>query len=174
MLSAAQEKLNQIGKNITEVGNILGAADEATKAAILQVAKSFVKQIIPYGHSPRPFDKDNKDRMMDCSELTYRVYKQALGIDIPQTADAQYQFFKGNYSIITDPLGAQVGDIVFFTEPGANKITHVGIVSAVNNKGEIKYIHSPRKDHTVEEKQKWLNMATSSYYSTHFVAFGRL
>jgi cell wall-associated NlpC family hydrolase len=145
---------------------------DKTRQQVVDVARKFVKQRIPYGHSQRPFDEDNKDKMMDCSELTYRVFKE-LGITIPQLAESQYQYFKEEGNIITDPHGAKIGDIVFFTEPDAGKVTHVAIVSEVNEKGEIKYVHAPEPGRLVEEKSDWKNMS-GPYYSTRFVAFGRI
>jgi cell wall-associated NlpC family hydrolase len=63
------------------------------------------------------------------------VYQEAVNLPLPRTADAQAQQgqpIKGKL---------QPGDLVFFQEPKAKKITHVGIVSHTAGE-EVYFIHA--------------------------------
>jgi cell wall-associated NlpC family hydrolase len=164
-------------KKIDKAKSAAGKKEDESKkekpntSIIVSTARSYKN--LPYGHSPRELNKadiNNKDTIVDCSELTYRSYL-ADSITIPQNADAQYKYFKSQSKLITEPDGGKPGDIVFFTEPAAGRITHVAIVSEVNERCEIRYVHAPRPGRTVEET-KFVSMK-GPYYSSHFVAYGR-
>lgn len=61
----------------------------------------------------------------DCSGYTSFVYKQN-GINLPRTAQQQYNKFKGNLK--KNPSQLRAGDLVFFSSsPGGKSISHVGI-----------------------------------------------
>src|SRR5699024_4542314 len=63
----------------------------------------------------------------DCSGYTSFVYKQN-GINLPRTAQQQYNKFEGNLK--KSPSQLRAGDLVFFSSsPGGDgrSITHVGI-----------------------------------------------
>lgn len=95
---------------------------------ILEVARSYIGVPYRYGGMDRSG--------VDCSGLACRVYADAVGIQLPRTADAQAQVGE---AVSIQHL--QPGDLVFFKEPKGKKISHVGIVSEVG-KGEIRFIHA--------------------------------
>ena len=74
---------------------------------------------------------------MDCSGLTGNAF-QAISLTLPRTAEGQ------------SLVGAKVkqkklseGDLVFFaTSDKRRKITHVGIVTQVKAKENVKFIHA--------------------------------
>jgi probable lipoprotein NlpC len=74
---------------------------------------------------------------MDCSGLTTNAYK-AVDIDLPRTADAQA--LVGTKIKVAD---LQPGDLLFFaTGKKKNTITHVGIVTEIKAKDNVKFIHA--------------------------------
>lgn len=94
---------------------------------VVEVARSYIGVPYKLGGMDR--------RGMDCSGLVCRVYHEAANLSLPRTADAQAQQgqpIKGKL---------QPGDLVFFQEPRAKKITHVGIVSRVE-KEAVYFIHA--------------------------------
>lgn len=85
-------------------------------------------------------------------------YKSA-GLSLPRTSAEQSKFGK------PVKLGAlEPGDLVFFSKKkGRKKITHVGMVTMVRNKKDIRFIHSSTKLGVVE------NNLMSNYYRGVFV-----
>ncbi len=97
-------------------------------------------------------------RGMDCSGLLCVSYKSA-GLTLPRTSSEQSKFGK---SIKIDEL--KPGDLVFFSKKkGRRKITHVGMVTSVKNKKDIRFIHSSSSLGVVE------NNLMSNYYRGIFV-----
>jgi len=96
-------------------------------AKVVEVARSYIGV---------PYKLGGMDRKgIDCSGLVCRVYQEAANLSLPRTADAQAQQgqpIKGKL---------QPGDLVFFREPSAKKITHVGIVSRTAGE-EVYFIHA--------------------------------
>ena len=97
-------------------------------------------------------------RGMDCSGLLCVSYKSA-GLTIPRTSAEQSKFGK--------PVKIQElkpGDLVFFSKKkGRRKITHVGMITTVENKKNIQFIHSSTKLGVIE------NNLLSNYYRGIFV-----
>jgi probable lipoprotein NlpC len=74
---------------------------------------------------------------MDCSGLTTNAYK-SIDISLPRTADAQA--LMGEKIKIGDLVP---GDLLFFATGKKKKvITHVGIVTEIKAKDNIKFIHA--------------------------------
>ncbi|GHN01123.1 endopeptidase [Cytophagales bacterium WSM2-2] len=74
---------------------------------------------------------------IDCSALTGHAYK-AINVVLPRTADAQA--LKG-LKVKKDEL--QPGDLLFFaTGKKKRVITHVGLVTEVKGKQNVKFIHA--------------------------------
>lgn len=74
---------------------------------------------------------------IDCSGLTGNAYN-AVSLTLPRTADAQA--LVGQKIKMKD---LKPGDLVFFaTGKKKREITHVGIVTAVKGKEDIKFIHA--------------------------------
>ncbi|MCS7188319.1 MAG: C40 family peptidase [Bacteroidia bacterium] len=94
---------------------------------MVEVARRYIGVPYKYGGTDK--------KGIDCSGLVCRVYQEALQLSLPRTAQAQAQVGK--------PVRRQLqpGDLVFFREPKAKEITHVGIVSEVK-KGEVRFIHA--------------------------------
>jgi hypothetical protein len=75
---------------------------------------------------------------IDCSGLT-RLLHNWIGIDIPRDADLQYAASKS----VEPPF--EVGDLLFFREPGKKRpVTHVGV-----SLGDWKMIHSSQANNGV-------------------------
>ena len=74
---------------------------------------------------------------MDCSGLTGNAFK-AIHVSLPRTADAQ--------ALIGEKIkmdDVQPGDLLFFaTGKKKRAITHVGIVTEVKSKDNVKFIHA--------------------------------
>ncbi|MEN3041664.1 MAG: C40 family peptidase [Bacteroidia bacterium] len=84
-----------------------------------------------------PYKFGGMDRKgVDCSGLVCRVYLDAAGLSLPRTADAQAQVGEP-----VEKAKLRPGDLVFFKEPKAKNITHVGIVHKVEG-GEVSFIHA--------------------------------
>jgi len=97
-------------------------------------------------------------RGMDCSGLLCVSY-QSAGLTLPRTSSAQSKFGK---SVKMGEL--QPGDLVFFSKKkGRRKITHVGMVTSIKNRQEIRFIHSSSSLGVVE------NNLMSNYYRGIFV-----
>ncbi len=90
---------------------------------------------------------------MDCSGLTMVSYK-AIDVDIPRNSVAQ-----SNYGTPVNLNDLQEGDLVFFGM-GSNKrrINHVGLVTAVNGKTDVTFIHASTSMGVIE------NNINSAYY----------
>ncbi|MBX2915097.1 MAG: C40 family peptidase [Cyclobacteriaceae bacterium] len=74
---------------------------------------------------------------MDCSGLTCNAYR-AIELELPRTADAQATVGK---KVKRKKLAP--GDLVFFaTGKKKREITHVGIVTNVNARNDVKFIHA--------------------------------
>ncbi len=99
----------------------------AQRQAVVQAARAYLGTPYKYGGTSR--------RGIDCSGLACQAYKDAAGVDLPRQADAQAQVGKAI------PLSqAKPGDLVFFREPKAQKITHVGILTSDGREG--RFIHA--------------------------------
>lgn len=74
---------------------------------------------------------------MDCSGLLCTSF-QSINVTLPRTSEEQ-----GDYGKKVRPKDIKEGDLVFF---GANRfsndITHVGMVTEVNGKEDVRFIHA--------------------------------
>jgi probable lipoprotein NlpC len=74
---------------------------------------------------------------IDCSALTCHAY-EAINFNLPRTADAQA--LKGEKVKMSE---LKPGDLLFFaTGKKKRVITHVGMVTEVKGKDEVKFIHA--------------------------------
>jgi probable lipoprotein NlpC len=102
---------------------------EQKTAAVIQTARSFTGTPYKYGGTTRSG--------MDCSALTSAAYR-SVKINLPRTADAQ-----AGVGEKVKQSDLQPGDLVFFaTGKKKKEITHVGIVTEVRSKENIKFIHA--------------------------------
>lgn len=81
----------------------------------------FTKKYVgfPYEYGANPDDTDPKS--FDCSGLVYFCSRNSIGVQLPRTAKAMY-----NYCKIVPARDREAGDLVFFKTSG-NDISHVGI-----------------------------------------------
>ena len=95
---------------------------------------------------------------MDCSGLLMASYT-SIGMNIPRTSGEQSKF--GEKARFND---LRKGDWVFFTKKkGKRKITHVGLVTGVRGKDNVKFIHASSSLGVVEADLH------SKYYKDRFV-----
>jgi cell wall-associated NlpC family hydrolase len=85
--------------------------------------------------TPYRFGGTTPQQGFDCSGFTSYVYREALGLQLPRTANDQFQ--RAGATVSRDALAA--GDLVFFRQ-GRGRIDHVGIYV-----GEGRFIHSPSR-----------------------------
>lgn len=95
---------------------------------------------------------------IDCSALMMVSFESA-GLKIPRTASLQSQF---GSSISKNTI--RPGDMVFFSDRKIGQgITHVGLVTEITQKGEIKFIHTSSKLGVTE------NLLSTEYFTRTFV-----
>ncbi|MGK7397781.1 MAG: C40 family peptidase [Candidatus Cyclobacteriaceae bacterium M3_2C_046] len=116
---------------------------------IIQTARSFTGTPYKWGGTTRAG--------MDCSGLLYNSFLVA-GLELPRTSGEQKKIGK-NVSIYE----LRPGDLVFFAAGKGRKITHVGMVTEVNNRKNVQFIHASTKLGVVE------NNIFSDYYRRIFV-----
>ncbi len=83
--------------------------------------ESLLGTINYYLGTPYKFGGTDRDGM-DCSGFVQRVFREALGLELPRTVAAQWRFGK---PVARDELA--FGDIVFFCTKGGGVPTHSGI-----------------------------------------------
>lgn len=82
---------------------------------------------------------------MDCSGLMFTTF-QAVNKQLPRTSAAQSAL---GQKIDLDNM--KEGDLVFFTDrKGSKKVTHVGMITSIKGKNDIKFIHASTKLGVVE------------------------
>lgn len=95
---------------------------------------------------------------MDCSGLLMASYS-SIGMTIPRISKEQSKY--GEKVRLND---LQKGDWVFFAKKkGKRKITHVGLVTRVRGKDDVKFIHASSSLGVVEANLH------SKYYKDRFV-----
>jgi cell wall-associated NlpC family hydrolase len=115
-------------------------------ATVIQTARSYTGTPYKFGGTTRAG--------MDCSALTGHAF-QSINITLPRTADKQA--LKGE-KVAKENL--QPGDLVFFaTGKKKREITHVGIVTEVKGKDNVKFIHASTS----------LGVMETNLYSDYFI-----
>lgn len=96
---------------------------------------------------------------MDCSGLLMTCF-QAADLDLPRTTSEQIKVGKGIRLYDLQP-----GDLVFFAakKSNPNKVTHVGMVTEVKDKHDVRFIHASTKLGVVE------NNIYTDYYRRIFI-----
>ncbi len=94
---------------------------------------------------------------IDCSGLMVVSYK-AVNVNLPRVSRDQAKTGKP-----VKMTSLQKGDLVFFTYPGGNRITHVGLVTEVKSKSEVLFIH------TSSSRGVTVDNLYSSYWKKNFM-----
>lgn len=96
---------------------------------------------------------------MDCSGLLMTCFN-AANLSLPRTTAEQVKFGRGVRLYELQP-----GDLVFFAakKSNPNKVTHVGMVTEVNDKHDVRFIHASTKLGVVE------NNIYTDYYRKIFI-----
>ena len=97
---------------------------------VINTARSFTGTPYKWGGTTRAG--------MDCSGLV-NISFQSAGVELPRTTNDLRKVGKS-----TDIYNLQPGDLVFFAmnKKKRRRITHVGIVTEVRGKDNVKFIHS--------------------------------
>ncbi len=95
--------------------------------------------------TPHLLKNPRKKTATDCSGMTCKSYS-TVGVNLPRTTTGQAQMGK-----FVPKKAIQKGDLVFFTSKKNNgRISHVGIVSRVEN-GQTFFIHTSTSRGVVED-----------------------
>jgi len=104
---------------------------------VIETARSYIGTGYKYGGTTKAG--------MDCSGLVWVSYK-AADIELPRTS-AQLKETGKKVNI----ANIKPGDIVFFSaRKNSKKITHVGIVTEVRDKNNVKFIHASTSRGVIE------------------------
>jgi probable lipoprotein NlpC len=96
---------------------------------VISTARTYIGTPYKYGGTTRSG--------MDCSGLLMNSFK-AINLSLPRTSEAQSKI-----GMKVDMEDIQPGDLVFFaTGKKKREITHVGLVTDVKRKENVKFIHA--------------------------------
>ncbi len=140
--------------SVIGIGLMFGgcASSRKAKAKDHQIAE-VIKAARSYTGTPYKWGGTTRSGI-DCSALTGHAF-EAINLNLPRTADAQA--LKGEKVKISE---LQPGDLVFFaTGKKKRVITHVGIVTQVKAKDNVKFIHASTSMGVVE----------TNLYSDYFI-----
>jgi cell wall-associated NlpC family hydrolase len=105
---------------------------------VIQVARSYIGTPYRYGGTSR--------KGMDCSGLLCTTF-QAVNITLPRPSYQQAEY--GQEVRLRD---VRPGDLVFFSEKkSSNRVSHAGMVTAVNGPENVTFIHASTSRGVIED-----------------------
>jgi cell wall-associated NlpC family hydrolase len=109
---------------------------EDSQESTSDIGQRVIEEGLKYLGTPYEFgSRGSSTETFDCSAFVRRAYYDATGEWLPRTG--QYKVVKEKGNTITDWRDLQVGDLMFFTEPGTDKIYHVALYM-----GDGKMLHT--------------------------------
>ncbi len=135
------------------------ASDRSTNSAVSASgqARKVIQTARSYLGTPYRYSGTSRSGM-DCSGLLCTSF-EAASIKLPRSSREQSEY--GEKVQMDD---VRPGDLVFFSEhKSSNKVSHVGMVTAVNGRDDVTFIHSSTSRGVVEDN------LYSEYYRKIFV-----
>lgn len=126
--------------------------DVTPKTGLERIRDEIVRRARRYIGIPYRWGGNSPDEGFDCSGLTRAVY-QLAGLDLPRTSKDQ---FASGTEVKIGKL--KKGDLVFFSSPGGNSISHVGIFI-----GDKKFIHAPGRNQNIR-----IDSLSNAYFRSCF------
>jgi len=160
MESCKGNKSSGAAKGKAKVGwfsRLFGKGKKTPDSQSVYYANKEIEKVIKTARSFRgtPHKDGGMNRYgIDCSALMMVSFESA-GLKIPRTSNLQSQLGKP-----IDKSSLRAGDLVFFSDRKIGKgITHVGLVTEVSKKGEIKFIHTSSRLGVTE------NLLSTDYFA---------
>lgn len=97
----------------------------------------------------------------DCSGLLYSTFKK-FDIELPRVSSSM-----ADVGQKIDASNAEKGDLIFFATSGGNKITHVGVITEIQN-NEILFVHASTSSGVI------VSSLAETYYQNSFVQINRI
>ncbi|CAM3594632.1 C40 family peptidase [Pseudostreptobacillus hongkongensis] len=152
--SELDSKLSKLLDELTQVADQNVKITEQEEMVIRDAIREFAKQNLnlPYSWGSAGPNK------FDCSGFVNYVFKSRSEIKLPRVSTDMSVFDGGDK--ITNTLKLKIGDLVFFSTGGSEKINHVGIYIGDNqfihaSSGSQKVTISPLNTGYYKEKFKW-------------------
>ncbi len=141
----------------TPPGAVPTIAAAAPAGPMLAEGTPLLAAIAPWIGTPYVFG-GNTRAGVDCSGFTLAIYRDVFRVQLPRTAQSQY-------NVMQHPANPEFGDLVFFAgtyDSRPDFISHVGI-----------YIGDGWMESAIQPTLGRQNLSTP-YWRQHFVAWGRI
>ena len=144
---------------ILAISVFFASCKKKTTYSSTQINKIIVNKCQDYLGTPYKFGGITKNGM-DCSGLIFTAFKE-LGEDIPRVSYKQADFFEE-----IKKVDIKIGDLVYF-KVNSGRINHTGIVSRIENREEIYFLHASTSTGVREDN------LLSNYWKSKFVKVTR-